>query len=91
VFVGGNLVSWRRKKQAVVSRSTAEAEYRAMALALCEMMWLKGLLKELRVLKNETILLHCDNVAAINIVNNPVQFDRMKHVEIDRFFYQEED
>jgi hypothetical protein len=39
----------------VVSRSTAEAEYRAMALALCEMMWLEDLLEELRVLKNETI------------------------------------
>jgi len=89
VFVGGNLVSWRSKKQAVVSRSTAEAEYRAMALALCEIMWLKGLLKELQVLKNETMLLHCDNVAAINIANNPVQFDRMKHVEIDRFFVKE--
>ena len=89
MFVGGNLVSWRSKKQAVVSRSTAEAKHRAMALALCEMMWLKGLLKELRVLKNETMLLHCDNVAAINIANNPVQFDRMKHVEIDRFFIKE--
>jgi hypothetical protein len=43
-----------------------------MALALCEMMWLKGLLKELWVLKNETMLLHCDNVAAINIANNLV-------------------
>ena len=72
-----------------MSRSTAEAEYRAMALALCEMMWLKGHLKELRVLKNETMLLHCDNVAAINIANNPVQSDRMKHVEIDRFFIKE--
>jgi hypothetical protein len=37
------------------------------------------------VLKNETMLLHCDNVAAINIANNPVQFDRIKHVKIDRF------
>ena len=41
------------------------------------------------MLKNETILLHCDNVAAINITNNPVQFDRMKYVEIDRFFIKE--
>ena len=81
-----NLVSWRSKKQAVVARSTAEAEYRAMALSLCEMLWLKGLLKELRVLRNETMMLHCDNVAAINIANNSVQFDRTKHVEIDRFF-----
>lgn len=89
MFVGGNLVSWQSKKQAVVSRSTAEAEYRAMALGLCEMMWLKGLLRELRLLRNETMLLHCDNVAAINIANNPVQFDRMKHVEIDRLFIKE--
>ena len=37
VFVGGNLVSWRSKKQAAVSRSTAEAEHRAMALTLCEL------------------------------------------------------
>jgi hypothetical protein len=57
-----------------------------MTLALCEMMWLKGMLKELRLLRNETMLLHCDNVAAINIANNPVQFDHTKHVEIDRFF-----
>ena len=73
----------------MVSRSTAEAEHRAMALPLCEMMWLKSLLKELRVLKNETMLLNCDNLAAINIAYNPVQFDRMKHVEIDRFFIKD--
>jgi hypothetical protein len=35
------------------------------------------------------MLLHCDNVAAINIANNPVQFDRMKHVEINRSFIKE--
>ncbi|CAD6223427.1 unnamed protein product [Miscanthus lutarioriparius] len=89
VFVGGNLVSWRSKKQVVVARSTAEAEYRAMALSLCEMLWLKGLLKELRLLKNETMMLHCDNVVVINIANNLVQLDRTKHVEIDRFFIKE--
>ena len=52
MFVGGNLVSWRSKKQEVVARSTAEAEYRAMALALSEMIWLKNLLVELRVMRN---------------------------------------
>jgi hypothetical protein len=53
------------------------------------MMWLTSLLKELLVLKNGTMLLHCDNVATINIANNLVQFDLMKHVEIDRFFIKE--
>jgi hypothetical protein len=89
VFVGGNLVSWRSKKQAVVARSTAEAEYRAMTLSICEMMWLKRLLGELKVLRNGTMRLHCDNVAAINIANNPVLFERTKHVEIDKFFIKE--
>jgi hypothetical protein len=89
VFVGGNLVSWQSKKQAVVAWSTTEAEYRAMALSLCEMLWIKGLLKELRLLRYETMMLHCDHIAAINIANNPVQFDRTKHMEIDRFFIKE--
>ncbi|WVZ66155.1 hypothetical protein U9M48_015421 [Paspalum notatum var. saurae] len=89
VFVGGNLVSWRSKKQEVVARSTAEAEYRAMALSLSEMIWVKNLLSELRVLRRKPMLLHCDNISAMNIANNPVQHDRTKHIEIDRFFIKE--
>jgi hypothetical protein len=49
VFVGGNLVSWRSKKQSVVSRSTAEAEYRAMSQGLSEMLWVRNLLSELKI------------------------------------------
>ena len=39
-FVGGNLVTWRSKKQSVV-RSSAEAEYRGMAKGICELLWLR--------------------------------------------------
>lgn len=74
MFVGGNLVSWRSKKQSVVARSTAEAEFRSMASGLCELIWLK---------------LHCDNQAAINLVHNPVHHDRTKHIGIDRHFIKE--
>ncbi|BBG99845.1 Seven transmembrane MLO family protein [Prunus dulcis] len=46
-FVGGNLVTWRSKKQKVVSRSSAEAEYRGMAHGVCELLWLRRLLRDL--------------------------------------------
>jgi hypothetical protein len=47
IFIGGNLVTWKSKKQKVVSRSSAEAEYRAMANGTCEGIWIKTLLEEL--------------------------------------------
>lgn len=89
MFVGGNLISWRSKKQSVVARSTAEAEFRAMASGLCELMWLKMLLTELQLYRSIPLQLYCDNQAAINIVHNPVHHDRTKHVEIDRHFIKE--
>ena len=53
VFIRGNLISWKSKKQDVVARSNVEAKYRAMALATCELIWLKHLLQELRFGKDE--------------------------------------
>ncbi|KAJ7969147.1 Retrovirus-related Pol polyprotein from transposon TNT 1-94 [Quillaja saponaria] len=88
-FVGRNLVSWRSKKQTVVSRSSAEAEYREMAHGTCELLWLKKLMEELRLSWEKPLLLYCDNTAAINIAHNPVQHDLTKHIEIDRHFIKE--
>ena len=39
-FFGGNLISWKSKKQSVVLQSSAESEYRAMAQSICEIMWI---------------------------------------------------
>ena len=47
VSIGGNLISWKSKKRSIGSRSSAEVEYRALALATCELVWLKQLLQEL--------------------------------------------
>ncbi|KAJ9556963.1 hypothetical protein OSB04_011577 [Centaurea solstitialis] len=88
-FVWGNLVTWRSKKQSVVARSSVEDEYRAMAHGICEGMWLKRLLNELKVETSEPIKLSCDNEAAIRISKNPVYHDRTKHIEIDRHFISE--
>ncbi|RVW75978.1 Retrovirus-related Pol polyprotein from transposon RE1 [Vitis vinifera] len=88
-FVGGNLVTWKSKKQNVVARSSVEVEFRGMALGLCEALWLRLLLQDLGYLSRQPIRLFCDNKAACDIAHNPVQHDRIKHVEVDRFFIKE--
>ena len=88
-FVGGNLVTWRSKKQSVVASSSAEAEFRAMAHGICEILWMKILLRELGYDSKDPINLFCDNKAAINIAHNPFLNDRTKHIEIDRHFIKE--
>ncbi|KAM2024302.1 hypothetical protein PS1_017295 [Malus domestica] len=88
-FVGGNLVTWQSKKQKVVSRSSAEAEYRGMAHGICEILWLQKLLGGLGFKPKETMRLYCDNKSARDIADNPVQHDKTKHVEVDRHFIKE--
>ncbi|KAL6315094.1 hypothetical protein AAG906_030951 [Vitis piasezkii] len=89
VFVGGNLVSWKSKKQNVVSRSSAESEYKAMAQATCEIMWLYHLLIEIGIKTPMPAKLGCDNQAAIHIASNPVYHERTKHIEVDCHFIRE--
>ncbi|RVW32132.1 Retrovirus-related Pol polyprotein from transposon TNT 1-94 [Vitis vinifera] len=84
---GGNIISWKSKKQDVVAKSSAEAEYRAMALATCELIWLRHLLQELRFGKDEQMKLICDNQAALHIASNPVFHERTKHIEVDCHFH----
>ena len=61
VFVGGNLVSWKSKKQGVVSRSSAQSEYRAMTQFVCEIMWLHQLLMEIGIKTVVLTKLWCNN------------------------------
>ena len=88
-LVDDNFVTWRSKKKHVVVRSSVEAEFQTMALGICELMWLKGLLRELQVNLENPMRLYCDNKAAVSIAHNLVQHNKTKHVEIDRYFIKE--
>jgi hypothetical protein len=63
-FFGSKLVSWSAKKQSTVPRSNTEAEYKSMANATAEVMWLQSLLKELCVYCPKGARLWCDNMGA---------------------------
>ncbi|RVW32553.1 Retrovirus-related Pol polyprotein from transposon RE1 [Vitis vinifera] len=71
-FVGGNLVIWRSKKRNVVAKSSAEAKFRVVAHGICEIMWIKRLLEELKMTGPSLMKLYCDNKAAISVAHNPV-------------------
>ncbi|XP_015072692.1 uncharacterized protein LOC107016883 [Solanum pennellii] len=77
------LISWKSKKQETVARSSAEAEFRAMASPVAEITWLEGLYKELGVNIKQPIQLFCDSKVAIQIAANPIFHKRTKHIDID--------
>ena len=89
VFLGDNLISWSSKRQPVVSRSSAEAEYRAVANGVAEACWLRQLLQELHNPLVRSTLVYCDNISAVYLSTNPIQHQRTKHVEIDLHFVRE--
>ena len=82
-------MTWRNKKQDVVSRSSAEAEYRVMAHTACEMVWLKNLLMELGFRQLGPMPMCCDNQSAIYIAQNLVFHERTKYIEIDCHFVRD--
>ena len=60
-----------------------------MALATCELIWLRHLLQELRFRKDEQMKLICDNQDALHIESNPVFHERTKYIEVDCHFIKE--
>ncbi|KAK9200255.1 hypothetical protein WN944_015452 [Citrus x changshan-huyou] len=89
IYLGDNLVSWSSKKQQIVSRSSAESEYRALALAVSEVLWILYVLKELKMSPLQVPALHCDNKSAEALANNPKYHSRTKHIELDLHFVRD--
>lgn len=89
VYYGGNLISWSSKRQATISRSSAEAKYRGLANAVAETCWLRQLLNELHRPPCRATLVYCENISSVYLSSNPVQHQRTKHIEIDLHFVRD--
>ena len=57
IFFGGNLVTWSSRKQRVIARSSAEAEYRALSSVATDLVWIQNLLSEIGIAPSQTPVL----------------------------------
>jgi hypothetical protein len=89
IYLGRNLISWSSRKQRTVSRSSTESEYRAIAHASTEILWLQSLLTELGMKSTIPPVLWCDNIGATYLTANPLFHARTKHIEIDVHFVRD--
>jgi len=87
--VHGDPVSWASKKQRVVALSTCEAELYAEAAAIQEVLWLRGLMKELGLHTKTGSQVYGDNQSTIAVSHNGVRSERTKHVDVKYHFITE--
>jgi hypothetical protein len=80
--LGSAMVSWCNRKQSSVALSTAEVEYIALSVAVREVVWLRKLLTYLFDHEMDPTIIHYDNQSCVKLSDNPVFYDRSKHIEI---------
>ncbi|RDY12344.1 Copia protein, partial [Mucuna pruriens] len=89
--------TWKRKSTwrfpqdsiLIMKRISVEAEFQAMTYDICERLWMKIILDDLKVKYEEPMKLFCDNNSIISIAHNPVHHNRIKHIKIDKHFIKE--
>ena len=89
VMIGSNIVSWSAKRQPTVSRSSTEAEYRALASTASELTWISFVMRDMKIKQPKPAVLHCDNLSAVYLTANPVLHGRSKHIETDYHYVRE--
>ena len=89
VFFRNCPITWSAKKQSTISRSSTEAEYRALASTVAELYWIRMFLRDLGIFLSTPPLRWCDNISALAIASNPVFHSRTKHIEVDYHFVRE--
>ena len=90
-FLGESLVAWISKKQTSISLSTAEAEYIVATKCCTQVEWMKQTLKDIKIIFEEPIVIHCDNTSTISLSKNIVQHSKAKHIPIKFHYIREQE
>ena len=86
MYLGSTSISWKSEKQRTISRSSTEAEYKALADGTTEILWICLLLLELQISSSSMTMLWCDNLVATFLSSNLIFHACAKHVEVDYHF-----
>ena len=89
IMMAGAAVSWFSKKQPVVSISSTEAEYYALSEAVKEILWVRQVFDEIGLPLNDPTVVHQDNQSTIAIAMNPIQHQRVKHMDVRVHFLRD--
>jgi len=89
-LLGEAAVSWRSTRQQTVALSTTEAEYMAATTAAQEAMWQRDFLGELGIVQTSPAVIFTDNQSALKLMQNPVNQQQVKHMNIRFYFLREQ-
>ena len=87
--LGCSAIAWSNKKLLIVALSSTETEYPGAVVATCEAIWLKRLLKDLRMEASDSTTIFCDNLNIIQLEKNPFFYAWTKHIEVHYHFFHE--
>jgi hypothetical protein len=86
---GSGVISWSSKKQPTIDLSSTKVEYRGTTIIACEVVWLEKILSNLGLSVDVPIIIYCDNISSIILVNNLIYHAKTKHIEVHYHFIRE--
>ena len=87
---GGAPIHWRSARQAMVTKSSTEAEYVSLCTAITDIVCIRRLAIEVGIVKDKPVPLFCDNESAIRLANNEKCAHRTKHIKIQAAYSREQ-
>ena len=88
ITLAGGPISWKSKRQPIVSLSSMEAEYIALCSTIQEIKWFRKFVLFFFRDKN-SVPLYQDNQGTITFAKNSAHSDRSKHIDVRYYFAKE--